>query len=365
MRARRFLLVFAVVTLTVAAFKTALMYRMEGGPQDVSVASTGEGLDQPIVAIDTAITPVQGLAENAGFDASEGVAIAQVALQSDADSSQSDYLGTQQESGVYEEDPLANLLATIDRLSEDAGGSVLISAKTEQAVIDHLETSPELSNSLLRLLPRIQSVDERQLLVAILATVQSNEIEQYALELLRHPDRKGQSDWLSLLRDRGVKTHEGRELMLSRLPQLHNDGDVESALKSLEPTPVSITERQAIAATLEHYVRSDTAGVRRAAIESLIKWDGKTHTSLINEALFDASSEVRTSTLFAIGQSTIIDPDIKQSLVKIMSNDEEKWNFRLQAYDALNAYTLVGDEYEKFYQFDSLLRGGDGGDPSG
>ena len=224
-------------------------------------------------------------------------------------------------------------------------------AEKEALLLKQLKQSPQLIDELLDIYLGLQSGPEKQLLRSLFATTQSLAIESYAIEQIKTGEPKSTSDWLALLRDSGIQASSTRNDLLAKLPSLTNSPDLRSALLAITPHVVSPEERQTVLRELDAFVDHTNQQVRSAAIESLSKWGGNEHAHIIEDALFDTSTEVRTAALLAAFSSTIRSEKIKASLLHIMNDSNEDLDLRTEAHSALSGYSLEGGDYENFYQY--------------
>lgn len=256
--------------------------------------------------------------------------------------------------GLYESDNLNSLILLLSSLEQFQGFDW---AQSIDGFVEQIEQSETITNDLLIALSQFQipSPDENTLLIAILSSIDSQTIEGNILDILANEGINEQPELLSILRDRGVVTPRAREYLLGELSKIEGDHILVSAILSMTPTSTTPQEIANINESMQPLYRSDSSTVRSAAIESLIGWNGSENIPLINEALFDSSTDVRRSALFAISGSGITDPSIKGSLLQIVADDDESMGLRIQAFHALGRYELVADEYEKYYQFEYML----------
>jgi len=240
-------------------------------------------------------------------------------------------------------------------------------AQSIDEFIEQVEQSETITKELLIALSQFQipSLEENTLLISILSSIDSQTIEGNILDILENEGINEQPELLAILRDRGVVTPRAREYLLSELSNIEGDQILVSAIISMTPTPTTPQEIAIINKSLLPLYESDSSTVRGAAIESLIGWNGLENIPLIKDALFDSSTDVRQSALFAINGSGITDPRIKGSLIQILTNDDENMGLRIQAFHALGSYELVADDYEKYYQFEYMLIENDTGDARG
>jgi len=266
--------------------------------------------------------------------------------------------------GVDDPNNLNSLVLLLNSLEQFQGFDW---AQSIDGFIEQIEQSETITKELLLALSQFQipSPNENTLLIAILSSIDSQTIEEDILDILENEGINEQPELLSILRDRGVVTPRAREYLLGELSMIEGDQILVSAIKSMTPTSTTPQEIASINESMQPLYRSDSSTVRSAAIESLIGWNGSENIPLINEALFDSSTDVRQSALFAISGSGITDPRIKGSLIQILADDNENMGLRIQAFHALGSYELVADEYEKYYQFEYMLIENDTGTARG
>lgn len=249
------------------------------------------------------------------------------------------------------------LLTTIAEVSTIPPDSIDELARGEAALLELLDSSDSISKALLDLYSQPQSAKQKELVAALLATSASQSIETEALARLNSAQSpESRSDWLRLLANRGVSSADGRNAILSTLPNLEHGHDIRNAMASLTQDSVPLEERRQILMSLEEKVYDHRDIVRGGAIEAIGRWGNNEHAAIIESALFDESEQVRSVALMTAFSSKIRDPQLKSSLLRILNNEDEQWQFRMQAYTALDSYQLDDEEYEELYRFSEQLK---------
>lgn len=251
---------------------------------------------------------------------------------------------------------LKSLLSQIKNIVASDENALGQNDAKQAELLSRLEESPQLVTGLLSVYGDFPEDDEKLLLRTLLASTEDSAIEAYAMEQIEFGDQESSSDWIALLKQKGIHESTSRDTMVATLPQLNNPTDLSSAIRALSPDVVSLQERELVVEELANYANHSEERVRSAAIETYGKWGDPKNAHLIEEALFDASPSVRKAALFAAFSSTIRTDTIKSSLFQIMGDTDEDWSLRMDAYSALSSYTLDGSDYENFYRFDQMRK---------
>ena len=279
----------------------------------------------------------------------------------------SDVIPHDHATGTGVTDKLQPLLVIIEQYVSSDDSSLDELSDTESRFLQQIQQSPRLIDDLLLVYLDLPSGDEKHLLRSLLAATGSFDIEQNAIEHIITGDDASKSDWLALLRDLGVSSSDSRSKLFTEMPLLTEVEDLRAAILAITPQVVSPGERQVVLSELSQYINNADEQIRSAAIESLSKWADNEQAYIIEQALSDPSVIVRKAALFAAFSSKIQSESIKSSLLTIMSDSDEDWGLRMEAYAALKGYSLQGDGYDDFYWFHQQLQAvdKDAGRPKG
>ncbi len=228
------------------------------------------------------------------------------------------------------------------------------SLSTAQAeLLEKIHDEPELVDQLMTAYADLDAQAEQRLVRTLLASVDDPAIEELAVARIADAtDEDTLGAWLDLIAQKGVQLSTSRHDLISVLPQLADPTHLRSAILALSPSVVSVEERSEVAAELTYYATHMSQQVRSASVEMVARWGDPGHAHVIEDALFDSAPSVRSAALFAAYASTLRTPGIKRSLLKIMSDRKEAWDFRMEAYAALSSYMLDEDEHDAFYEFE-------------
>jgi len=230
-------------------------------------------------------------------------------------------------------------------------------AQTETGYLDAIERSPHILSPLLTAYAELTNEAAKDLLGSVLSISGKPQIEQHALTELSYSDTDGQSQWASLLAATGVNSAASREALLLAMDAMSDAENIEKSLSAFSPDIVPRDEQAEVASRLEYYANHTDAGIRSAGIEALSNWVDKDNTLFIETALNDETESVRRSAIFASHIAGIKSDTIKSNLIRMLRDESQPFDLRLEVFDALSAYPLRGDEHSSYLEFSNLIRG--------
>lgn len=224
-------------------------------------------------------------------------------------------------------------------------------ASSEKAFLDHISKNPALISDLLLSYEKLEDGTSKDFLRSMLGASGSIEVERFVLNELYTGAEDAHYQWLNLLAGVGVRTTESRDRLLSRMETIAQPQNIALALKSLSPAIVPETERQNIVSNLNYYVEHSDAEIRSAGIEAMGLWTDKSNSYFIENALNDEVESVRTTAAISAYRSNIQSDAIKRRLIDLLGDERQSYRLRLAAYDALGAYSLQADDYQRYMKF--------------
>lgn len=224
-------------------------------------------------------------------------------------------------------------------------------AESEADFLQTIEQSPELVKSLLLAYPELSEDGAKDLLRSMLAASGALEVEQHALSALSTSDMDSQTQWLYLLASTGVNSSDSRDALLSTMDGMADPQHLKVSLHAFSPDIVSEQEQFEIANRLEVYINHADENVRGAGVEALSRWVDKDNGHFIESALNDESEIVRRSAVFSSFTAGIQSDSIKNQLFRMLEDESQPYDLRLDIFNALSTYQLQGEERQKFFRF--------------
>lgn len=248
-------------------------------------------------------------------------------------------------------DALESLLVSI----KDVVGSGLVAidqrVNSEVEFLSYLNRSPHMLLSILDRYEQFPDGKTKEHLRALLATSGNLEIESHAIQQLTSEQVTNRKDWSALLRNTGIHTTEGRNIMLDQLQNFSDTETISDTLLAIIPQVTGAGEKQKIIDQLSSYVNHHDENVRSAAVVSVTRWADSNQSYILEQAITDTSEKVRQAAVSAAFTSSIKSEAIKTMLLDIMQDDNENWSLRVDAHNALSAYSLLDQEHAEFFRF--------------
>jgi len=224
-------------------------------------------------------------------------------------------------------------------------------AESETDFLEAIEQSPELVKPLLLAYQNLSEDGAKDLLRSMLAASGALEVEQHALSALSTSYLDSKTQWLYLLASTGVNSPDSRETLLSAMDGMSEPEHLKVSLHAFSPDIVSAEEQFDIANRLEVYTNHSDENVRGAGVEALSKWTDKGNSHFIETALNDESEIVRRSAVFSSFTAGIQSESIKNQLFRMLDDESQPYDLRLDIFNALSTYQLQGEERQKFFRF--------------
>lgn len=212
------------------------------------------------------------------------------------------------------------------------------------------QSDPTVRRALLQRYDSARTPQERELLKAVLSTVQTPEVIAFATRLAGSLDAADRRYGLEMLHSLAPDAPETRSLVRQALSE-HGSEVLLPALAALSATGADPDEAAAVIAQLKTLSQHADPTVRGMSITQLSQWD-KTgeHASRLTQALGDRAPEVRQAAVFAIAQSGVRSEAAKTALMALAANPQESRDVRGSALQVLERFPLNKEEHAWFAQ---------------
>lgn len=258
-----------------------------------------------------------------------------------------------QKQAIAKQEDVQGIISQIDEYLRHSSVSADIEklAETENQLLAQIDQKPELIRPLLVTYAQQQEGENKDFLRSMLSASGSYDVELAALENLSVGNAVEQKQWLDLLASTGVNTDRSRQELFSTMNNLSDSEMLATALYAFVPDSVSLEQRQAVLDQLQPYVGSSDELVRSAGIETMSRWANKNDSFFIEAALIDESPHVKRSAVFSAFSSGIQSDTIKNELLKILNDMTQAYALRINAFQALQSYSLADEEYRLLHEF--------------
>jgi predicted XRE-type DNA-binding protein len=221
------------------------------------------------------------------------------------------------------------------------------------------QSDPDVMKNLMGRYAREIDPNAKELLRAVLSTIEKPEILEFSKQLATSGDEVQRKDGLAMLQNLSTDSQEVRNILKQTLATERAPSVIVQALIALKPTAVvDPAESQAIVTQLKDLTQNADASVRSQSVLQLAQWDktGAAQNNL-SQALTDQAPEVRQAAIFAVAQSGIQSDSAKTALLNMISNVNESKDVRGSALQVLERFKLSTDEMAKYSQVRSQMLG--------
>jgi hypothetical protein len=248
--------------------------------------------------------------------------------------------------------------ATLDQLWSRALQPQGAGFDAEDRLRKRAQSDPVAVRSLLNRYSSNQSPQARELLKAVLATVQTPEVIAFATRLAASSNMVERKYGFEMLQSVAPDAPDTRILVRRTLATEQSPEVLVQALATLQSPIAEPEEADAMVAQLKTLSQHADPAVRSLSLQQLGQWDkrgeGAEHLA---QALMDSEPEVRQSAIFAIAQSGIRSDSVKLALMGLVNNLQESRDVRGSALQALERFSLSKAEYASFAQARAQLKG--------
>lgn len=207
------------------------------------------------------------------------------------------------------------------------------------------QSDPIVRRKLLLRYDSARTPQERELLRAVLSTVQTPDVIAFASRLAGSLDVADRKYGLAMLQSLAPDAPETRALVRQALSSGETAEVLVSALAALNATGSDPDEAGAVIAQLKSLSQHADPAVRSMSITQLSQWDkAGAHAASLTDALADRAPEVRQAAVFAIAQSGLRSEPAKAALMALAANAQESRDVRGSALQVLERFPLSREE---------------------
>jgi plasmid stability protein len=217
---------------------------------------------------------------------------------------------------------------------------------------------PAVMKNLLARYGREIDPNTREVLRAVLSTIDKPEVLAFTKELATSGDAEQRREGLAMLQNFSTDSQEVRDVLKQTLATEQTPSVLVQAMKALKPAAVQPAESQAIVAQLQTLTQNPDPAVRSQSVLDLAQWDktGAAQGSL-SQALADQSPEVRQAAIFAVAQAGMQSDSTKAALLNMAANVNENKEVRGSALQVLEQFKLNQNEMATLNQARSSVLG--------
>ena len=223
----------------------------------------------------------------------------------------------------------------------------------QQRLYTKLDTDPMATRQVLDAFIRSPDSEMGQMLSSVLGLFKDAEIESAAMQLAGSGINADQRiAGLSLLRRLDIDNQASRQVVVKIIDTETDPEVVNAALYALKPTVASKQEAQKVLHALQRHLSSDDPETRRRSVIAYADWaTGASNTQAIVNALYDDSVDVRAGAAFALSRSKHRSESIRDALIAKISDGNEDWTVRDQAWQAVQSFELDDESRRVFLEF--------------
>jgi len=165
-------------------------------------------------------------------------------------------------------------------------------------------------------------------------------------------DIKDRLAGLELLQQMGLENSATIDVALNIIAEGSDPELIGSALDTLQHQVVSPEQNRQVMAAIESSLNSENADVRRRGVIAYSDWVASADSvSLVIAAMDDPAVDVRAGAAFAMSKVKSSTPEIREALIRKVSDPEEDWTVREQAWHALERQELDEKGHEVYAEF--------------
>jgi hypothetical protein len=220
------------------------------------------------------------------------------------------------------------------------------------------QADPTVRRSLIGFYDTARTAQERALVKATLATVQTPDIVFFANRLVNSSNVADRLFGFEMLQGLAPDTPETRALVTRTLVGEQAPEVVLVALATLRSGAAAPDETAQVVAQLTNLSQHADPAVRSRSIAQLALWDKSGESGeRLTQALTDDVPEVRQAAIFAIAQASVRPSGAKDKLLALAGNIQESRDVRGSALQALERYPFSREEYAEFARLRAQLGG--------
>jgi len=254
----------------------------------------------------------------------------------------------------YSEESISREVEQLSFLLNTDNQDDLAIDKIKQNILNRSKQDPSTLNDLISLYEA--NLDNQLIkneLIDVLGAIKDPEVEQLGMKLARSSDQATIIEGLDLLGQLSIPSNETLELTVQLLLQNQTDPNIIlPAIHAMPTITISGNKRAEILQVLSGLSQHESEGVRSEALFAISKW-AKTDQQLnpLIQALDSESTDNRISAIMAIQKSTVVSVSLKEILLARMTDNNELWEIRSIAAEALERFDLSDAEYADYKEF--------------
>lgn len=196
-----------------------------------------------------------------------------------------------------------------------------------------------------------QSVKDE--LMDVLSAIKDPEVEALGMKLARSGEHKQIIDGVNLLSQLSIPNEETLALMIQLVSENPTSADILlPAIHAMPIIPVPEEKRSEILGELSGLSQHESEGVRSESIFAISQWaKNEQQLTPIIQALQSETADDKISAVMALGKSPVVSTNLKEILLARMMDENELWEVRSIASDALKRFNLTGSEYSEYKHF--------------
>lgn len=205
--------------------------------------------------------------------------------------------------------------------------------------------------SLIERFDRERDPKDRQLLKAVLSSIQSPDVLALSSRLATSADPAQRQDAFDILKQLSSNAPEVRQLLKQAMATEQSPAVLSQAIAALTPSVVAASEGEAIVGQLTSLAQHADPAVRSQSVLQLGQWDRSAQAEgRLQQALADQAPEVRQAAVTAIAEAGIRSDSMKSALIEILRNGSESPQVKDGALHALERFSLSKEEFALYSQ---------------
>lgn len=208
------------------------------------------------------------------------------------------------------------------------------------------QADPVALRSLLQRYDGAATAQARELLKAILTTVQKPDVVAFATRLANSSNQADRKFGVDVLQSVAPEAPETRSLLRRALANEQSPEVLVQALAALRAGTAEPEEAEQVLAQLKLLAQHADPAVRAQSLAQLGQWDKKGEgAERLAQGLADRVPEVRQAAVFAIAQTGLRSDTVKAALIGMVNNPQESRDVRGSALQALERFSLNKEEF--------------------
>jgi len=194
----------------------------------------------------------------------------------------------------------------------------------------------------------------------LISQIKDPKVESLAIQLAESNDRAQRIAGFDLMAELAIPSQRSLTLSSEALQQHQDDKElVLSALHALPKMSLPAQDNREIIELLSELANNDNEAIRSESLITIASW-AKTEDELqaVVQALSSDTNDDKISAAMALEQSTVTGDELKLTLLARMSDNNELWEVRSMAANALDRFQLNDGEFSSLTSFRKNQRGG-------